>query len=158
MILLAELPDGVRRANQLLEEVTARDLGAWDLFNTQLILRFLGRKQEAIEVSRKFLARPDRFPAVRKESFRRALEYCAGQRSEADLLQSVQASRLDLSNAHLSIALTALADGDRKKARRHLQRCFDTRYFEALPYSLSRSLLARMSQDPAWPPWIKLRP
>ena len=77
---------------------------------------------------------------------------------EADLLESVQASRLDLSNAHLSIALTALADGDRKKARRHLQRCFDTRYFEALPYSLSRSLLARMSQDPAWPPWIKLRP
>ena len=70
----------------------------------------------------------------------------------------MQASRLDLSNAHLSIALTALADGDRKKARRHLQRCFDTRYFEALPYSLSRSLLARMSQDPAWPPWIKLRP
>ena len=158
VIQLAELPDGVRRANQLLEEVMAQDLGAWDLFNTQLILRFMGRKQEAIEVSRKFLARPDRFPAVRKESFRRALEYSAGERSEADLLQSVQASRLDLSNAHLSIALTALADGDRKKARRHLQRCFDTRYFEALPYSLSRSLLARMSQDPAWPPWIKLRP
>ena len=135
-----------------------QDLGAWDLFNSQLILRFLGRKQEAIEVSRKFLARPDRFPAVRKESFRRALEYCAGQRSEADLLQSMQASRLDLSNAHFSIALSALADGDREKARRHLQRCFDTRYFEALPYSLSRSLLARMSQDPAWPPWIKPRP
>jgi tetratricopeptide (TPR) repeat protein len=158
VILLAELPDGVRRANQLLEEVMAQDLGAWDLFNSQLILRFMGRKQEAIEVSRKFLARPDRFPAVRKESFRRALEYCAGHRSETDLLQSVQASRLDLSNAHLSIALTALADGDRKKARRHLQRGFETRYFEALPYSLSRRLLARMTQDPAWPPWIKPLP
>ena len=158
VIYLAELPDGVRRAHQLLQEVAARDLGEWDLFNSQLILRFLGRKQEAIEVSRKFLARPDRFPAVRKESFRRALEYCAGQRSEADLLHSMKTSRLDLSNAHISIALSALADGDREKARRHLQRCLDTRYFAALPYSLSLSLLARMSQDPAWPPWIKLRP
>ena len=158
VIQLAQLPDGVRRANQLLDEVMAQDLGAWDLFNAQLILRFLGRKQEAIEVSRKFLDRPDRFPAVRKESFRRAVEYAAGQRSEADLIQAVQASRLDLSNAYLSIGLTALADGDRTKARRHLQRCFDAQYFEALPYSLSRSLLARMRQDPAWPPWITLRP
>jgi serine/threonine protein kinase len=155
VIYLAELPDGVRRANRLLQEVAARDLREWDLFNSQLILRLLGRKQEAMEVSRRFLARPDRFPAVRKESFRRALEYCAGQRSEADLLNSMQASRLDLSNAHISIALSALADGDRQKARRHLQRCLDTRYFAALPYSLSLSLLARMTQDPAWPPWIK---
>jgi tetratricopeptide (TPR) repeat protein len=158
VILLAELPDGVRRANQLLQEVAAGDLGAWDLFNSQLILRFMGRKQEAIEVSRKFLALPDRFPPVRKESFRQALEYCAGQRSETDLLNSMRASRLDLSNAHFSIALSALADGDRVKAKRHLQLCLDTRYFEALPYSLSRPLLARISQDPAWPPWIKPRP
>jgi hypothetical protein len=67
----------------------------------------------------------------------------------------VQTSRLDLSNAYLSIGITALADGDRTKARRHLQRGFDTRYFEALPYSLSRLLLARMTRDPAWPPWIQ---
>jgi hypothetical protein len=158
VIYLAELPDGVRRANQLLQEVAARDLREWDLFNSQLILRFLGRKQEAIEVSRKFLARPDHFPAIRKESFRRALEYCAGQRSETDLLHSMQASRLDLSNAHISIALSALADGDREKARRHLRRCLNTRYFAALPYSLSLSLLARMTHDPAWPPWIKHHP
>ena len=158
VIYLAELPDGIRRANQLFQEVAARDLGGWDLFNSQLILRLLGRKEEAIEVSRRFLARGDRFPAVRKESFRRALEYSAGQRSEADLLRSMQGSRLDLSNAHMSIALSALADGDREKARRHLQHCLDTRYFEALPYSLSRSLLARMRQDPAWPRWIKHRP
>jgi tetratricopeptide (TPR) repeat protein len=158
VILLAELPDGVRRANQLLQEVAARDLGAWDLFNSQLIMRFMGRKQEAIEVSRRFLARPDRFPPVRKESFRRALEYSAGQKSETDLLNSMRTSRLDLSNAHFSIALSALADGDRIKTKRHLQRCLDTRYFEALPYSLSRPLLARMNQDPAWPRWIKPRP
>jgi serine/threonine protein kinase len=158
VIYLVELPDGVRRANQLVQEVAARDLGEWDLFNSQLILRFLGRKQEAIEVSRKFLARPDRFPAVRKESFRRAVEYCAGQRSEADLLYSMQTSRLDLSNAHISIALSALADGNRGQARRHLQLCLDTRYFAALPYTLSLTLLAHMTQDPAWPPWIQPGP
>ena len=157
VIYLAELPDGVRRANQLLQEVAARDLGAWDLFNSQLILRFLGRKQEAIEVSRKFLARPDRFPAVRKESFRRhsntALD--RGRR------------RICSTHADLSLGFEQRPLFDRplgacrwrpRKARRHLQRCLDTRYFEALPYSLSLSFLARMSQDPAWPPWIKPRP
>ena len=63
--------------------------------------------------------------------------------------------RGDLSNAHLCVALTALADGDRATAKRHLQLCLDTRFFEFFPYDLAQMLLSRMARDDAWPPWIK---
>jgi tetratricopeptide (TPR) repeat protein len=155
VMALAELPDGLDRANRLYREMTARDLDGWDLFNSQLILRFLGRKDEAIEVSRKFLAQPTHFPPVRQEPFRRALEYCAGQRSAEDLIASMHGIRGDLSNAYLCIALTALADGDRPLAKKHLQLCVQTRHFEFYPYDLAQMLLSRMDKDPQWPPWIK---
>jgi tetratricopeptide (TPR) repeat protein len=151
---LAELPEGPLRANKLYDEIAAQDLRGWDLFNSQLILRFLGRKQEAIAVSRKFLTQPDRFPPGRQDRFRRQLEYCAGQRSAEDLISSMRDTRADLSGAQLCIALTALADGDRKKAKQHLELCKATRFFEYLPYDLSVMLLSRMEKDPAWPPWI----
>jgi tetratricopeptide (TPR) repeat protein len=151
---LVELPEGPSRANKLYDEIAAHDLRDWDLFNSQLILRFLGRKKEAIEVSRKFLTHPDRFPPVRQDAFRGHLEYCAGQRSEKDLISSTKGARGDLSNAHLCIALTALADGDRKKAKEHLELCKATHFFEFLPYDLSLMLLSRMNKDPTWPPWI----
>jgi serine/threonine protein kinase len=155
VIALAELPDGLARANQLHQEMAARDLGDWDLFNSQLILRFLGRKVEAVAASQKFLTQPDRFPALRREPFRRALEFCAGQRSAEDLIASMHGNRGDLCNAHLSIALTALAEGKRAEARKHLQLCLKTRAFEFLPYDLSLMCLSRMDRDSHWPPWIK---
>jgi serine/threonine protein kinase len=153
---LAELPDGPKRAYQLYEEIAARDLRSWDLFNSQLILRFLGQKEKAIAESQKFLAQPDRFPPVRQDSFRRQLEYCAGQRSEEDLVSSMKDSREHLSGAHVCIALTALADGNRDKARKHLQLCYETRFFDIFPYDLSLMLLSRM-KDPNWPPWIPVK-
>jgi tetratricopeptide (TPR) repeat protein len=158
VIPLAELPEGADRARNLCHEVAARDLTGWDLFNSQLILRFLGDKQEAVRVSRKLLGQPDRFPPVRQEAFRRTVEYCAGRRSAKDLVDSAAGKRGDLCNAYFSIALTAFADGDRVEARRNLRLCVNTRYFEFLPYDLSTMLLSRMDKDPAWPPWIKHRP
>lgn len=157
-IIVAELNDGVSRATRLVEEILAREPGAWDLFNCQLVLRLLGQKPEAVEVSRTFLRHADRFPTLRKTAFREALEYCADQRSEENLLDSCRNSRLDVSNAHLCIALSSLAEGKRYKARVHLQKCLDTHYVEALPYSLALLLRARMTQDAAWPPWIAPAP
>ncbi|MFO0852765.1 MAG: hypothetical protein U0871_30010, partial [Gemmataceae bacterium] len=100
-------------------------------------------------------AQPSLFPAVRREPFRKALEYCAGQRSAADLIASIGPKRGDLCNAHLCVALTALADGDRAAAKRHLQSCVDTRHYEFFPYDVAQMLLSRMSKDGTWPPWIK---
>jgi hypothetical protein len=125
-----------------------------DLFNSQLILRFLGRKREAEEVTRRFLAHPKLFPPVRKDVCQRELEYCAGLRSAQDLVDSMLGVRGDLSGAHLCIALPALADGDRVKAREHLERGAQTRYFENFPDDVSVMLLSRMDRDPNWPSWI----
>jgi serine/threonine protein kinase len=155
MIALAELPDGVARADQLYQEVASRDLSGWDHFNSQLLLRFLDRKPEAVAVSRKFLAERHRLPPIRQEPLRSALEYCAGQRSAEDLIASMRGIRGDLCNAHLCIALTALADGNRALARKHLQLCVQTRHFEFLPYDFAQMFLSRMEKKPGWPPWIK---
>jgi serine/threonine protein kinase len=155
VIVVAELPDGIARATQLVQEMAARDLSDWDLFNSQLLLRLLGRKAEAEAVSRKFLGEPQRFPPVRQEPFRRALEYCAGQRSAEDLIASMRGIRGDLCNAHLCIALTALADENRALARKHLELCVRTRHFEFLPYDFAQLFLSRLDKDPQWPPWIK---
>jgi hypothetical protein len=157
VIALSELesPAGSSPADKLYQEIVARDLADWDLFNSQLLLRFLGRKAEAMAVSRKFLTQPDRFPPVRKVPFQLALEFCAGQRSAADLIASMHGNRGDLCNAHLCIALTALAAGDRAEARKHFQLCVETRHYEFFPYDLSQMILSRMDKDNAWPPWIK---
>jgi serine/threonine protein kinase len=155
VMALAELPDGMARATQLYQEIALRDLGEWDLFNRQLILRFLGDKKQAVAVSQEFLKKPQRFPPVQQEPFRRALEYCAGQCSAEDLIASMRGIRCDLSNAHLCIALTALADRDRALARKHLQLCVGTHQFEYLPYDVSQMLLSRMDSDQKWPLWIK---
>jgi tetratricopeptide (TPR) repeat protein len=145
---------GVERAKQLYREIASRELGEWDLFNSQLVLRFLGSKPDAVALSRAFLDKPRRFPAVQQEPFRRALEYCADQCSAEDLIASMGGIRCDLSNAYLCIALTALADGNRDEAHKHLQRCVDTHQFEYLPYDVSQMLLSRMDKDPEWPRWI----
>jgi hypothetical protein len=155
LITLADLPDGFARAEEIAREVAARDLGGWDLFNHQLTLRFLGRKEEAVAVSRRFLKQPDRFPPVRQAPFQRALEYCAGQRSADDLIASMHGNRGDLSNAHLCIAMTALADGNRTAAREQFQRCVQTQHYECLPYDLGLMMLSRMDRDSKWPGWIK---
>src|SRR5581483_7125998 len=110
-----------------------------------------------MEISRKFLQQPERFPPVRRDSFRLTLEYCAGQRSAKELLDLLGRSRADRVNAHLCIALTALADGNLAEARNHFQASIQTRFFEFLPYDLSKILLARMEQDRTWPPWISIK-
>jgi serine/threonine protein kinase len=155
VIAQSELPGGLARAAQLYSEIASRELGAWDLFNSQLLLRFLGRKDEAIALSRKFLTQSKRFPPVRQEPFRRALEYCAGQLTAEELVARIGGHRGDLCNAHLCIALTALADGNRIEARKHLQLCLNTRYFEFAPYDYSLMLLSRMEKDAQWPHWTK---
>ena len=123
---------------------------SWDRFNAQLLLRLRGKLDEAIDDSQQFLEEPQNFPPVRQNEFKFALEYCAGQRTAEDLVKSLQ-QRGDLCNAHLCIALTELAKGNRAAAVRHLQQSLATRYYEYFPYQYSSMLLSRMRRDPAWP-------
>jgi tetratricopeptide (TPR) repeat protein len=151
-------PDAPVARERLLKNLAGRKLTEWDLFNYQLILRFLGRKAEAVEIAGKFLEEPGKFPPLRKEPFRRALQYCAGERAAKSLIDAARGHRADLCNAYLCIALTAIADGYRASAWQNLKLCAGTGYYQFIPYDIGRMLLVRMAKDPAWPRWIKSAP
>jgi hypothetical protein len=155
VMAVTELPDGPAQAAKLHEEIAGRDLGDWDLFNSQLILRFLGRNEDAVMVSKKFLTQPEKFPPIGREPFRRALEYCAGERNAEELIASMGGLRGDLVNAYLCIGLTALGEGNLAYAREYLELCEGTHHFERVPYDVAQMVLSRMNDDPKWPPWIK---
>ncbi len=52
--------------------------------------------------------------------------------------------------------MTLLSEGDRTGAREHFGESLDTNIFYYFDYSWSHAFLARMDQDPTWPPWIPL--
>lgn len=141
-------------ANKLLDQIRSRKLSDWDLFNSQLLLRFLDRKEEAVAAARAFLGEPAKFPPVRQEPFRHALRYCAGQTSADELVRLMNGHRGDLCNAHLCVGLTALADGDRTLATAHFDLCVKTGVYEFWPYQMALIMLARMNADQHWPGWI----
>jgi serine/threonine protein kinase len=153
-VVLAELPDGPARALKLQQEIAARDLHGWDLFNSQVLLRFLGRKAEAVQASRKFYREPSRLFPARKEQIQAAADYCAGELTADDALKADRGSRWGQCNVHFCIALTLLAEGDRKCAEQHFRQSIQTGAFLLLPYDLSWEFLARLEKDPTWPPWV----
>jgi lipoprotein NlpI len=123
------------------------------LFNSQLLLRFLGRSDEAIKVSRDHL---EQTKATRKTKWiRKLFEYCAGEATEAKLLAATDDALGNRCGAHFCIGITYLAEGQRGLARKHFQSSVDTQCFTYLPYDLSMMFLSRMNQDATWPLWIK---
>jgi serine/threonine protein kinase len=126
-----------------------------NLLDSQLLLRLLGRKAEALATARAELSparsSPGPIPIPRSMA-----DYLRGNGSEAELLQASTGSRSDLFSAHLTIALTHLADGDRAGARHHLEQALATHYFRnRVWWPLALAMQERLKTDPTCPPWIK---
>jgi hypothetical protein len=85
-------------------------------------------------------------------------EYNRGRASADDLFQAAGASRKNQCNAHFTVALTELADGNRDGARDHFHKAVELRTLEQGTADMSWVFLGRMERDPAWPPWIPARP
>jgi tetratricopeptide (TPR) repeat protein len=159
LMALAEQSDDLAEAWQLYEEIASRpDLRDWDLLNQQLILRFLGEKERAVELSRRILNEPEKFPLAMRKAFSRSLEYCAEECSSEELLTSLAGNSADECCAHFCIALTSLSMGDREDARRHFELCEATGQVDFVPHVASRMILSKMKHDEKWPGWIKKRP
>ena len=79
----------------------------------------------------------------------------AGELSEDDLVRGAKGSRWDQCLAHYYVALTKLAEGDRKGAQEHFDKVVKTRAFIWGTYDMSWVFLARLKKDPTWPPWIR---
>jgi serine/threonine protein kinase/lipoprotein NlpI len=88
----------------------------------------------------------------------RLLDYYCGRIDERQLREAAAADRRKLCEAHYAMALTSLARGDRPGARAHFARSVATQVFHYGEYRASRSFLARMNADPAWPPWLPPTP
>jgi hypothetical protein len=146
--------DWPARARKALEDFTASSQDAAAVMNAQAVLCLLGNKEDVVKASQKLQKEPGRFYTLRREPILRCLRYNAGELSADDLIQGAQGSRWDLCMAHFFVAMTKLAEGDRKGAQEHFDEAVKTRAFIWGTYEMSWVFQARLAKDPTWPPWI----
>ena len=127
------------------------------LWKDQLVLRLLGRKQEAVAASLVCRKHADRLPAMWREFNQRLLDYNCGLSSEDELLKAAAKSRDKKCEAHFVIAFAKLGEWDRSGARDHFRKAIATRALNYGAWFYSRIYLDRMEKDPTWPPWIPVK-
>ena len=154
VLCLAEVGGDLSRANALLNEITDRKLSSWDRYNRQLLLRFVGRLDDATTECQSFLEVENDFPPDHNEAFCSALKYGANLQTEAELIKEMKGRGSDLCNAHFTIGLTELAKGNRQDAISHFRLSRATGVYEYVPYNVSSMLISRMEKDASWPPWV----
>jgi serine/threonine-protein kinase len=155
--ILADLPDGPRRAAAVFEETAARDdLGFWRLC-PPMILLLLGRGTEAVQAGRKIRSDPALIPPWYQGWYHRYLDCQCGLITEDELIQPAGTCRPKRCEAHFLIGLRHLSAGDRAGARAHFRQCAETRVFIYWDYQWARAFLRRLEQDPTWPPWIPVK-
>jgi hypothetical protein len=153
-IVLAESPDGPRRALEVCDAMARRYPGeVWELRYRANLLMLLGKKEQAQAALRGF--RP---PYVRSpgwaEFFEAMRRYGCEEISEADYLARAGRSGWKRGYAHYEIGLSRLADGDRAGAREHFAAALKARAIWEFQWNWSQMLLSRLESDPHWPPWI----
>jgi hypothetical protein len=142
------------RARKAYEDFAARAEDGVAVMDAQAVLYVLGKKGDASEASKVLLKQPERFFSLRREPILRCLRYNAGALPEDDLVRGAGHSRWDQCLAHYCIAMTKLAEGDRKGAHEHFDKVVKTRAFFWGIYDMSWVYRARLAQEPNWPPWI----
>ena len=150
-----ELPGGQERAARECQELLGTEPVLYGLY-CQTVLRLLGRKQQAVEACLKLLARPSGFP-VRGEWYQHVLDYSCERLSADELLRAAVASRGNQGEAHFFIAMTLLSESDRLGAMEHFHKAMANPMFCTFYQVWSQAFLARLQNDPTWPPWIPPR-
>jgi serine/threonine protein kinase len=154
--ILAELHSQDRSfARAAYEEMAKRYTLEGEASHLLQILRLLGYKDDAVAAGRALRQQLSPLSSGLRKS---RLDYLCGDISENEFLKSGDRSRRGRCDVNLAIALTHLAEGDRAGAREHLRQAVQTRLILAWVCDSSRSFLARMEQDPTWPPWIPVKP
>jgi tRNA A-37 threonylcarbamoyl transferase component Bud32/tetratricopeptide (TPR) repeat protein len=146
------------RALKASEDYTARTQDGAAVMDTQTVLCLLGRKGDAVKASKALLGQPERFYTLRREPILRCVRYKAGELTADELIRSAGRSQWDQCLAHYSVAMTKLAEGDRKGAKEHFDKAVKTRAWGWGQYELSWVFLSRLEKDPTWPRWIPEEP
>jgi tetratricopeptide (TPR) repeat protein len=150
--VLAEMPDGPRRAYEVVQAAQKEKFVGWEAAMRLVPLQFLGRGKEAtagfVELRQRF-----RCP-WRNHWYEHLLDFETGKSTVAQLLALAGNSQWNLCEAHFYIALKHLADGDRAAAREHFRQCVATPVVTFVEHRWSRAFLRRMDADLSWPAWI----
>jgi hypothetical protein len=146
------------RARKAYEDFEAQAKDGAAVMDTQMVLNLLGKKGDAVQASKALLKQPEKFYTLRREPILRCLRYNAGELSEDDLVRGAEGSRWDQCLAHYYVAMTKLAEGDRKGAQEHFDKVIKTRAFLWGTYDMSWVFQARLAKDANWPPWISKGP
>ena len=128
------------------------------LMDSRTVLCLLGRKEEAVKASQELLPQLVlSFYPLRQAPILRCVAYNAGELTADELVKAAKGSRWDQCLAHYHVAMTKLAEGDRKGAQEHFEKVVKTRAFIWGAYDMSWVFQARLEKDRNWPPWIPPR-
>jgi tetratricopeptide (TPR) repeat protein len=150
--ILAEMPDGPRRAWAAFEDAeAATDLGYFRLCAAAIPL-LLGRKADAVHASLKVRADPTvPVPPWYEGWYHNCLNYQCDLIPEDELIRTAGRCRPKLCEAHFQIGLRHLAEGDRDGAREHFQKCDETHVFLYWDHKWARAFRDRLKQGSSWP-------
>jgi hypothetical protein len=125
--------------------------------NIQTVLRLFGRKSEAIAACRDLRRWFSLSPKWRNGWYQTVLDYNSDLITADELLKAAGESRWNRCEAHFHIGLNQLADGQRGGSQEHFRRAVALKIGDFYEDRWSRAFLARMQQDPKWPPWIPVK-
>ena len=122
------------------------------------VFRMLGETEYAAQVARHWREFLDRLGSPdREERWLAIAAYTNGALSADETLAKCAGDRVALSGANYMVAMDALGNGDRAMAAHHFRKCLESDIFYHYPYYWSRTFLARLEEDPTWPPWIPVK-
>jgi hypothetical protein len=150
-IILAE--QNKKDARRLAQDVVAkRTGGTFELYSLSF-LRLFGGKSVAEEAGRVLRQQKPSWPWHGGWTYQ-CLDFECGDITAEQLLERAGTSQWDQHIANFYVAMMYLADGDRARAKEHFQASINTGYIYSWLYAPEDLILARMDQDPTWPPWI----
>jgi tetratricopeptide (TPR) repeat protein len=142
------------RAREAAKDFAERVQDEAAAMDTQAVLCLLGKKEDYVRASRELQKRPSIFYTLRSEPLLACLRYNAGDLPANELIDGAKGSRWNQCLAHYYVAMTKLAEGNRKAAEEHFDKVVKTRAFQWGPYDMSWVFQARLAKDPTWPRWI----
>jgi tetratricopeptide (TPR) repeat protein len=145
---LAELPGGPERALESAREL----MGCWNPSLPAMVFLLLGQKADLVEACPGLQSNE-----TSKTEWRGSLVgYLCGDVQESDFLSTADQFHMKV-EAHTLIALEHLANGDRVAATESFRKSVQTNAFLDFYWAWSFLFLARLEEDPGWPPWIPQR-
>lgn len=153
---LADLPDGRARARDYIDDKLATVPPIHNLIS-QVSLRLLGAKDEAVEVSRTLRRQllSAELPDYLREWYQPRFDFACDYLTEEEYLETAGDHRDALAQAHYYIGMNRLAAGNPTGAREHFQKSV-----EAMPLAmgietealLAKIFLAHLEREPDWTP------